>query len=89
MNKETLIKSLESEGFTDVRICPIPPAIDLPEHTHDEHTVHIILEGDLIITDATGTHTYHPGDRVEFPAGTTHIAKGTIEHGRMIIGVKH
>ncbi len=88
MDESTLISQLESEGFTDVRVCPIPPPEDLPEHTHDEHTVHIILEGDLIITDHAGTHTYHPGDRVDFPAGTTHKAKGTIENGRMVIGVK-
>ncbi|MDB4978121.1 MAG: hypothetical protein JWM56_307 [Candidatus Peribacteria bacterium] len=83
-----LIHQLEAEGYTDVRVCPIPPDMDLPEHTHDEHTVHIILEGDLTIIDADGTHIYKPGDRVEFPAGTVHKARGGMEHGKMIIGVK-
>lgn len=88
MNEQALITSLEQEGYTDVRVCPIPPDVDLPEHTHDEHTVHIILNGGLIIIDGEGTHTYKPGDRVEFPAGTVHKARGTTNDGTMIIGVK-
>ncbi|MDO8510018.1 MAG: hypothetical protein Q7S15_00100 [bacterium] len=59
------IKKLEKEGFSDLRVCPIPPNEDLPEHTHDEHTVHVILNGDLIITDRNGTKTYHSGAQGE------------------------
>jgi quercetin dioxygenase-like cupin family protein len=89
---EEMIKKLERERFTDVRVCPMPPPVTegeaAPEHTHDEYTVHSILDGVLTITDMSGTHTYGPGDRVEFPAGTTHCASGSTENGRMIIGVK-
>jgi mannose-6-phosphate isomerase-like protein (cupin superfamily) len=79
---------LEKEGFTDVRVCPIPPAVDAPEHTHEDHTVHVILSGGLIIIDDQGTRIFEPGERVEFPAGTTHKAKGKTSAGTMIIGVK-
>ncbi len=82
------IKNLENEGFTDVRVCPIPPSQDLPEHTHEEYTVHVILTGELIIVDNEGERVFHPGDRVEFPAGTTHKARGSIDSGTMIIGTK-
>lgn len=78
------IKKLEQEGFREIRICPIPR--DAGEHTHDQHTVHVILEGELTIEDQEGTKTFRPGDRVEFPAGTTHKASGT--GGSMIVGVK-
>ncbi|MDB4978573.1 MAG: hypothetical protein JWM56_759, partial [Candidatus Peribacteria bacterium] len=82
------IATLEREGFKDIGVCPIPPNKDLPEHMHDQHTVHMILEGELIIKDNEGTKTYRPGDRVEFPAGTTHKARGSTDTGKMIIGVK-
>ena len=88
MTTEQWTQQLEQEGFTEIRVCPLPPNEDLPEHTHDEHTVHIILTGELTIIDAEGTHTYKPGDRVEFPAGTTHAARGATDDGTMIVGVK-
>lgn len=87
MNEQSLLKKLKKEGFTNLRICPLPPPIDTGEHTHDQHTVHLILEGTLTITDKKGTKIFRPGDRVEFPAGTTHTAKGSVS-GKMISGVK-
>ncbi len=80
-------EQLEKEGFTDVRVCPLPPDKDLPEHTHDEHTVHVILEGELTVIDSREKHVYKSGERVEFSAGTTHKARGT-DKGAMINGVK-
>lgn len=50
--------------------------------------MHIILAGELTIIDKKSTKTYRPGDRVEFPAGTTHTAKGSTTPGKMIVGVK-
>lgn len=88
MDEKAWIKKLQDEGYSDVRTCPIPPNLDLPEHTHNEHTVHVIVSGDLIITENGTSKTYKPGDVVEFPAGTTHKARGSIDSGRMINGVK-
>lgn len=85
-NTKELIEKLEKEGYANIRVCPLPPNTDTPEHTHDQHTVHIILSGELTIIDNEGTATYHPGDRIEFPAGTTHKAKGSV--GEMVIGVE-
>ena len=81
------MEKLHHEGFTDLRVCPIPPDKDLPEHTHDQHTVHVILDGKLIITDHGKRATFRSGDRVEFSAGTTHKARGSTDSGWMIIGV--
>ena len=88
MTDQEWIEKLQQEGFTDVGVCPLPPTSETPAHTHDAHTVHIILTGELIITDQSGVHTFRPGDRVEFTAGTTHHARGTIDAGTMISGVK-
>ncbi len=89
MDEQALIRQLEQEGFTDVHICPTPPNRVDPPHSHPLHTVQIFLEGGVIITDMDGTITrYEQGERVEFPAGTVHIGRGTIDNGRMIIGVR-
>ena len=81
------MEKLKKDGFSDIRVCPLPPDADTPAHTHDRHTVHIILSGKLTISDGRGTKTYKRGDRVEFPAGTTHKARGSAG-GEMLIGVK-
>jgi len=88
LDEKSWIKTLVAEGFTQVRVCPLPPDQDSPEHGHDEHTVHVILTGELAIADSTGTRTFRPGQRVEFPAGTHHRARGRINNGTMITGVK-
>jgi len=82
------MKRLRQEGFTDLRVYPIESGFDSGEHTHSKHTVHVILTGELSITDKKGTKTYWPGDKVEFPAGATHSAKGGLKKGSMIVGVK-
>lgn len=86
-DKNEWIMKLQKDGFEDIRICPLPPNIDAADHTHGQHTVHIILSGELVISDNSGTKIYRPGDRVEFPAGTIHKAKGS-KVGEMIIGIK-
>ncbi len=87
MNKDAWIKRLHEEGFEDIRICPIEVNFDSGEHMHDEHTVHVILSGELTIMDKEGIKTYKQGDKVEFPAGTRHSAKSK-SGGIMLIGVK-
>lgn len=88
-NLSEWIYRLESEGYKDLRVCPIPgPDPDAGEHTHDVQTVHIILNGELTITDHNGSNTFKSGDKVEFPAETTHKAQGSSANGSMLVGVK-
>lgn len=82
-----MIKELEKEGFTELRVCQIEAGFDSGKHTHEQHTVHVILDGELVISDKQGTRTFYPGDRVEFPVGTTHTARSS-KKGSMIVGVK-
>ncbi|MEK6925150.1 MAG: cupin domain-containing protein [Nanoarchaeota archaeon] len=87
LDKEKLISQLSFEGYTDIKVCPLPPSTETPEHTHEQYTVHIVLEGELIITWEGKTTIFGPEDRVEFKAGTTHKAKSK-SGGSMITGIK-
>ncbi|MBI4836579.1 MAG: SRPBCC domain-containing protein [Candidatus Abawacabacteria bacterium] len=82
------MEKLIKKGFKDIRVCPIPAALDFGEHTHEEHTVHVILDCELTIADSGTSKTYGSGDYVEFPAGTTHAVKSGPTAGSMIVGIK-
>lgn len=90
MNQQEWQIQLETEGFSDIgevfiRSSDLPPE----SHTHDQATVHVILKGKLMITDEAGvTTTYEKGDRVDFPAGTTHTASTGPEGMKMLVGIK-
>jgi len=88
LDEKKIIAELAREGFSDIRVVPLPPHEDLPAHRHDLHTVHVILEGGLIVTDGKAMWIFHPGERVEFSAGTVHKARGMTEAGRMVVGIR-
>lgn len=78
-----------ADGFNQVQVVSFPAASDLKEHTHDELTVHFILEGELVITTNDIKETFKSGDYVEFPAGTTHSASFGPEGCKFVVGFKH
>lgn len=88
MNQQEWTKQLQQEGFSDIGICPNRPNEDFGEHTHDQQTVHIIMQGSLIVTDEHGKKIYHEGDRLDVPAGTTHTAKSGSVGCTFLVGVK-
>ncbi len=85
---ENIIAKLEKEGFGDIQIVKMKQMNDAGEHSHEKSTVHIIMLGELVIVDATGTKTHRKGERVEFPAGTRHRAKSGPKGLIMIVGTK-
>lgn len=87
MNRQHWLDKLKKEGIKDPQVCTMPKS-NGGEHTHDQHTVHVILKGELTITDKTGKKTYKPGDRVDFPAGTKHSVQFGPKGCTMIVGVK-
>lgn len=89
MNQEEWMKQLREEGFTDLSVHEFGTS-DIPsgEHTHDVHTVHIILKGELHITENGETQTFKEGERVDFQAGTTHTAKTGSDGCTMIVGTR-
>lgn len=84
-----LIAQLKKEGIANPMVVPMTPDVVPGTHTHDQATLHVILKGELHILDSEGTTTiYREGDRVEFPAGTTHTATVGAEGCTMIVGIK-
>lgn len=81
-----LIAALHAEGFCNVEVVEIEPKERTGKHTHSECTVHVILEGEITISDPRGKTTYKAGDRVEFPKGTIHTAIPGPKGVKMIVG---
>lgn len=88
LNQQQWIQKLKLEGFKDITVFPFKPNKDFGEHTHDEHTVHVILKGELIMKDKGSVKKFRQGDRIEFPAGTIHSTKCGPQGCTMIVGVK-
>lgn len=87
-NEKQWIAELKKEGYKNVMVCPTGPGLDFGEHSHEEHTVHVIMKGSLIIKDQHGEITLKKGSRFEIPKGTVHYAKSGPEGLKMIVGVK-
>lgn len=88
MTQQEAMDVLKAEGYENVCFVEQAANTDMGEHTHDEHTVHIILRGELSLMEHGQVDTVHAGDRIEFPAGTTHHAKCGDEGLVMVVGWK-
>ena len=88
MTQEEWMKKLEEEGFSDLKVISIPANNNPGEHTHEEEGVHIILQGDVTITNKGETRVYAAGDRLDVPEHTTHTAVFGSQGCTMIVGIK-
>lgn len=86
MNLKDLEKQLRAEGFRHTFVWQDRAGASYPDHKHSMETAHIILEGEMTITQAGKTHTYKAGDRVDVPAGAVHSAKMGPSGCRYLIG---
>ena len=75
MKEEDYRNLLRSEGFTHIYTWQDPPRACYPDHTHPTLSAHIILDGEMTLTQNGETRSYRPGDRVDVPAETVHSAK--------------
>ena len=88
MTDQEWIQQLEEEGYKELHVVPFEPNAVVGEHTHDQATLHVILEGDMTLTDKDGEMQLYAGDRFEIPAGTVHSAKSGPNGCKFIAGVK-
>lgn len=88
MTQHTWTEKLKEEGFTHIRLAKLEPNYDAGEHIHEEETVHVILTGEITITDEVGSTTVIEGDRFDIHAGTTHSVKAGPDGCTMLVGSK-
>lgn len=66
---------LEHEGFRNVSAWLDSPDFSYPEHVHPTGTVHIIVEGEMVVTMDGIIHDLQAGDRLEIEADQPHLAR--------------
>lgn len=76
INEQEAKDLLVKEGFGNINVWQDGPNFEYGQHTHEKLTAHIILEGEMLLTDHLGQEkTIKAGDRLDIPAGTIHKAK--------------
>ncbi|OGG08367.1 hypothetical protein A3D05_05960 [Candidatus Gottesmanbacteria bacterium RIFCSPHIGHO2_02_FULL_40_24] len=89
IDEKEWLKLLKKEGFKELVVHLIGGPNDVVEvHTHDKHTVHVVLEGEVSLTDKNGTKTIRQGERFEFSPGTIHSGKCGPQGCRSIVGLR-
>jgi mannose-6-phosphate isomerase-like protein (cupin superfamily) len=87
-NENELRRKLEAEGFSHTFVWQDGPGAFYPDHTHNDLTAHIILDGEMTLTMSGESKTYREGDRCDVPASAVHSAKMGPQGCRYIIGEK-
>jgi mannose-6-phosphate isomerase-like protein (cupin superfamily) len=87
-DQKLLESQLHEEGFLHTYVWQDGPNKFYPDHTHATETAHIILDGEMTLTQGGGTHTFREGERCDVPAGAVHCAKMGSRGCRYLIGEK-
>ena len=77
---------LREEGFAHTYVWQDGPNAFYPDHTHPVETAHVILSGEMMLTQGGEAHTYGVGERCNVPAGAVHSAKMGPQGCRYLIG---
>ena len=79
---------LRKDGYTEFYVINDSPGQYYPDHTHDEISAHIILEGEMDLVVAGVKHVLKKGDRFDVPGGAVHNAKMGLEGCKYLVGEK-
>ena len=79
---------LHGEGFLNTYVWQDGPNAFYPDHTHGTETAHIILDGEMTLTQGGETRTFRVGERCDVPAGAVHSAQMGPRGCRYLIGEK-
>lgn len=86
MDEQALAIQLRREGFRRTYVWQDGPNTHYPEHTHEEETAHVVLRGEITLTVAGKSQTFHEGERCDVPAGAVHSARMGPKGCRYLIG---
>jgi mannose-6-phosphate isomerase-like protein (cupin superfamily) len=87
-DQKLLERQLHGEGFLHTYVWQDGPNAFYSNHTHDVETAHIILDGEMTLTQAGEAHTFGAGERCDVPAGAVHSAQMGPRGCRYLIGEK-
>jgi mannose-6-phosphate isomerase-like protein (cupin superfamily) len=87
-DQKSLENQLRREGFLHTYVWQDGPNAFYADHTHAAETAHIILDGEMTLTQGGETRTFYAGERCDVPAGTLHSAKMGSRGCRYLIGEK-
>jgi mannose-6-phosphate isomerase-like protein (cupin superfamily) len=87
-DQNSLKRQLREEGFLHTYVWQDGPNAFYPDHTHASETEHIILDGEMTLTQDGEVHTFSAGQRCDVPAGAVHSAKMGPRGCRYLIGEK-
>jgi mannose-6-phosphate isomerase-like protein (cupin superfamily) len=85
---KSLERQLHGEGFLLTYVWQDGPNVFYSDHTHASETAHIILDGEMTLTQGGVTKTYGAGERCDVPAGAVHSARMGAHGCRYLIGEK-
>jgi mannose-6-phosphate isomerase-like protein (cupin superfamily) len=87
-DQNSLERQLRKEGFLRTYVWQDGPNAFYPDHTHAAETAHIILDGEMTLTQDGETHIFGAGERCDVPAGAVHSAKMGPRGCKYLIGEK-
>lgn len=87
-DQKSLERQLRNEGFLHTYVWQDGPNAFYEDHTHATETAHIILDGEMTLTQSGETRTFSVGERCDVPAGAVHSAKMGPRGCRYLIGEK-
>jgi mannose-6-phosphate isomerase-like protein (cupin superfamily) len=87
-DQKSLERQLHQEGFFHTYVWQDGPNASYPDHTHAVETAHIILDGEMTLTQSGKSRTYTVGERCDVPANALHSAKMGSLGCRYLIGEK-
>jgi mannose-6-phosphate isomerase-like protein (cupin superfamily) len=87
-DQKILENELRAEGFLHTYVWQDGPYAFYSNHRHAVATAHIILEGEMTLTQGNETKTYRAGERCDVPAGAVHAAKMGLQGCKYLVGEK-
>ena len=87
-DQKSFERQLHQEGFLHTYVWQDGANAFYPDHTHATETAHIILSGEMTLTQGGERHVYRVGERCDVPAGAVHSAEMGPAGCRYLIGEK-
>jgi hypothetical protein len=87
-DQKSMESQLRNEGFLNTYVWQDGPYAFYSDHTHVAETTHIILDGEMTLSQDGHSHTYVVGERCDVPGGAVHSAKMGPRGCRYLIGEK-